>query len=61
MSALTWNPAVPAGQYPEHSSPWMVRQGNAAPSSPSSAARAIAAGSVLWRQVRAPLAASGAV
>ena len=35
MSALMWNPAVPAGQYAEHSWPRIVRHGNAAPCSPS--------------------------
>ena len=35
MSAPMWNAAVPAGQYPEHSWPRIVRHGNAAPSRPS--------------------------
>ena len=35
MSALMWKAAVPAGQYPEHSCPRIVRHGKAAPSSPS--------------------------
>ena len=34
MSALRCSAAVPAGQYAEHSSPRMVRHGNAAPSRP---------------------------
>ena len=39
MSAPMWNAAVPAGQYPEHSSPRIVRQGKTAPFRPSVSAR----------------------
>ena len=60
MSALMWNAAVPAGQYPEHSWPRIVRHGNVTPSSPSSLARAAARSIVEWRQHRASRAASGA-
>ena len=35
MSPLMWNAAVPAGQYPEHSWPRIVRHGKAAPARPS--------------------------
>ncbi len=61
MSALMWKAAVPAGQYPEHSSPVMVRHGKAAPSSPSCRARSRAFGSVACRQRSASTAACGQV
>ena len=61
MSALMWNAAVPAGQYPEHSWPRMVRHGNAAPCSPSCSARSLASGRICCRQRSASAAASGAV
>ena len=61
MSALTWNAAVPAGQYPEHSSPWIVRHGKAAPARPSWAAWSRAAGSTSCRHRSTLAAASGAV
>jgi len=60
MLALTWKAAVPAGQYPEHASPAMVRHGNAAPRSPSWRARPVAFGRVEWRQCSACAAAPGA-
>ncbi len=59
MSALTWNAAVPAGQYPEHSSPRIVRHGNAAPSWPSCRARSRARSSVECRHRSASAAAFG--
>ncbi len=59
MSALMWKAAVPAGQYPEHSSPWIVRHGKAAPARPSSLAWSWAIGSMLYRQRSASAAASG--
>ena len=61
MSALTWNAAVPAGQYPEHSCPWMVRHGKAAPRSPSVLARSRAWSRMEYRQRNASAAASGRV
>ncbi len=61
MPALTWKAAVPAGQYAEPSGPAMVRQGNAAPASPSWAARSRASSRVLYRQRRASATAWGAV
>ncbi len=61
MSAFTWKAAVPAGQYADPSEPWMVRQGNAAPPSPSCAARSRAGSRVLCRQRSASATAAGAV
>lgn len=59
MSAPMWKAAVPAGQYPEHSSPRIVRQGKTAPARPSWAARSRAIGSVVCRQRSAWLTAEG--
>src|SRR6266511_5959607 len=50
MLAPMWKAAVPAGQQPEHSWPRIVRQGKAAPSSPSWWARSRARSSVWARQ-----------
>ena len=61
MSALMWNPAVPAGQYAEHSCPVMVRQGKAAPLRFSCLARSLACGRIMCRQRSASAAAAGAV
>ena len=61
ISAFTWNAAVPAGQYAEHSAPSIVRQGKVAPRRPSWLARSIAPGSVLCRQRSTLTAASGMV
>ena len=46
IPALMWKAAVPAGQYPEHSWPRIVRQGKSAPSSPRTFARSRASSSV---------------
>ncbi len=61
MSALTWNAAVPAGQYAEHSCPRIVRHGNAAPRRRSVVARSRARSSVACRQHNASAAAPGQV
>ena len=50
-----------AGQYAEHSSPWIVRHGKAAPARPRVRARSFAWPRMLCRQRRASAAACGAM
>ena len=52
---------MPAGQYPEHSSPRIVRHGSAAPRRPSWRARSRAESSVEWRHSSALRTVRGAV
>ncbi len=59
ISALMWKAAVPAGQYPEHSWPSIVRHGKAAPFRPRSAARSRASGRTECRQRSTSAAAAG--
>ena len=61
MSALMWNAAVPAGQYPEVSWPRIVRHGKAAPARPSSLAWSLATSITRYRQRSASAAAPGRV
>src|SRR5215472_9992983 len=61
ISAFMWKAAVPAGQYPEHSWPRIVRHGNAAPSRPSSRACSFARSSTRYRHRSASAAADGSV